>query len=278
MAPITGGCHYFWDCKGYLSDCSSCPAIKTNITFSPKKQLSRKIENFSKITIGLLASSDIGLETMKQAKIKYNSYTKIPYPINTDIFNYTNVTEREEIFKIFFNAQNITDERKGWMYFKEYILFLDKLISTIGRVFKVELITTNEQAHVKELGNLKNISLISFGWANNDESLTKLYQKANLMICTSVEDLSPLMVNEALLCGVPVFGFDNASNREYIYENINGAIFKFGDTQAMAEKTIQYIQNRDLLKDKITIRNSIIEIHQKESWYKNHFMKILNND
>jgi glycosyltransferase involved in cell wall biosynthesis len=214
---------------------------------------------------------------MRQAKIKYNSYTKIPYPIDTDIFNYINDTENIKTFRIFFNAQNITDDRKGWTYFKEYILFLDKLINTIDGAFKVELITTNEQTHTKELGSLKNISLISFGWASNDESLAKLYQKANLMVCTSVEDLSPLMVNEALLCGVPVFGFDNASNREYIFETINGAIFKFGDVQAMAEKTIRYVQNRNLLKDKLTIRNSVIQIHHRETWYKNYFVKILND-
>ena len=26
-APLTGGCHYPWDCIGYQTDCSNCPAI-----------------------------------------------------------------------------------------------------------------------------------------------------------------------------------------------------------------------------------------------------------
>ena len=27
MATVTGGCHYAWDCKGYLNNCGSCPGI-----------------------------------------------------------------------------------------------------------------------------------------------------------------------------------------------------------------------------------------------------------
>ncbi|NEW83315.1 MAG: hypothetical protein GZ094_13235, partial [Mariniphaga sp.] len=27
MAPLTGGCHYAWECKGYQKNCGKCPAI-----------------------------------------------------------------------------------------------------------------------------------------------------------------------------------------------------------------------------------------------------------
>jgi len=30
-APITGGCHYPWECKGYENDCSNCPAIQSKL-------------------------------------------------------------------------------------------------------------------------------------------------------------------------------------------------------------------------------------------------------
>ena len=279
MAPVTGGCHYFWDCQEYKKKCSNCPAIldKNQNRFA-QKQLSIKTKNLKNIDIGLLASSDIGIEAMKQAAIKFNSYTKIPYPINTDVFTISNQISKENIYRIFFNAQNVNDIRKGWSYFKQYVIQLDRTLNDKKININVELISSSYKNHIEELSNLTCVKIIDFGWADDDKKLSKLYQQANLMICTSVEDLSPLMVNEALLCGVPVFGFDNASNREYIFENINGAIFKFGDISTMAERTIQHIQNRDLLKNKATIRNSILEIHQKETWFRNHFAKILNEE
>ncbi len=276
MAPITGGCHYFWDCTGYISGCSNCPVISSGDDFSPKKQLKKKIENLSKVSIGLLASSDMGLTIFKQAKIKYNSYTKIPYPINTDIFNFTSDIENANEFSVFFNAQNINDVRKGWVYFKEYVLQLDSLLANVPNRFIVNLITVHNEIHLAELPHLKNIQFVNYGWADSEESLAKLYKKANLFICTSVEDLSPLMVNEALLCGVPVFGFDNASNKEYIVENLNGSIFAFEDTKGMAEKTINYLTDRTIFKDKLTIRNSVLPLHEKESWFNNYFKKLLN--
>ena len=27
MSPLTGGCHYAWECRGYEKDCKACPAI-----------------------------------------------------------------------------------------------------------------------------------------------------------------------------------------------------------------------------------------------------------
>lgn len=275
MAPITGGCHYFWDCNGYLNNCSDCPAINSSHSNFARKQLSNKIRNFKHIRIGLLASSDRGIEVMKKAELKYNSYTKIPYPINTDIFTYSNEPESKEYFRIFFNAQNIHDIRKGWNYFKAFILELERLLISEVLNYQIELISVNYESHHAELPNLTKIKFINLGWAHDEKSLAKLYQQSNLMICTSVEDLSPLMVNEALLCGVPVFGFDNASNQEYIVENINGTIFKLGDTKGMVKKTVEYIKDRSIFKDKQTIRDSVLELHQKETWFDNYFTRIL---
>ena len=41
MAPLTGGCHYAWDCSGYTRNCGKCPALGS----TDENDLSRRVFN-----------------------------------------------------------------------------------------------------------------------------------------------------------------------------------------------------------------------------------------
>jgi glycosyltransferase involved in cell wall biosynthesis len=279
MAPVTGGCHYFWDCKGYQLACNNCPVPKDGHKDFAHLQHQHKQKNLQKIDITLLASSDIGVDAFEKASIRFNRYFKLPYAINTDIFKIANQDSRNvnQPFKVFFNAQNIADIRKGWEYFKSMIIELDKQLQSRNIDFDVQLISVNAVKHQEELGILKKVKIFDVnGVKNTEETLAGLYQMTDLFICTSVEDLSPLMVNEAMLCGVPVIGFNNASNNEYIIDNENGILIESYDVKQMAIKTSMAIAGEIAFKPKEFIRNSIIQLHRKEDWKKS-FEQIINN-
>ena len=58
-APITGGCHFPWDCLGYTAQCGSCPGIYSNDRYDiTYKQLQQKKELFEKIDISAIATSE----------------------------------------------------------------------------------------------------------------------------------------------------------------------------------------------------------------------------
>jgi hypothetical protein len=87
MAPVTGGCHYFWDCRGYLADCSDCPALEGKNKGFAHTQHEIKKQNLQDLPITLLASSDKGVSIFREASIRFQRYYKMPYAINTDAFN-----------------------------------------------------------------------------------------------------------------------------------------------------------------------------------------------
>jgi len=54
MAPITGGCHFSWECNEYSHGCIECPAVKNIYKEFPNKNLKYKIKYLKKIDYELL--------------------------------------------------------------------------------------------------------------------------------------------------------------------------------------------------------------------------------
>ena len=44
IAPLTGGCHYSWDCKKYMDKCGKCPQL----FFKKENDVTRKNWNYKK--------------------------------------------------------------------------------------------------------------------------------------------------------------------------------------------------------------------------------------
>ena len=270
MAPITGGCHYFWQCNGYIHNCHICPADYES--YLAYKQLKSKKRNISKIKIGLLASSNIGIEKFKKASIQFSSYYNIPYPINTTIFNFKENKKNKKNKTIFFNAQYIEDKRKGFSFLIEIINYLDKIVDNKTTV---DFLTVYYNEHKPYFEKYNHCRLVDCGLpASNDSELASLYNEADIFICTSIEDLSPMMVNEALLCGLPVLAFNNASNKEYIINMKNGFMANEFDTKTLSNTLLEFIKDELKFDSQNDIRQSVYNLHESTSWINNFKKKL----
>lgn len=269
MAPITGGCHYFWECTGYQNECKNCPIFNYEERSVTYYQFLSKDKNLKRHPVHLLASSRIGLDIFQNAALRFKDYSVLPYAIDTAVFDIRKTEKKfPGLFTIFFNAQNISDTRKGWNYFVAAIRRLDELLNAAG-IENVSLISVDAINHLPYFRDLGRIGLLDMGkHVTTENDLAQLYHSADIFVCTSVEDLSPLMVNEALLCGIPVIGFDNASNSEYITENMNGNLIMPLDTGAMAKALYRAISGEILYQSQENIRNSVIQLHEPSHWDK----------
>jgi len=271
MAPVTGGCHYFWDCLGYQKDCRHCPAV-AQFDFAAR-QLASKKRTLAGLQIGLLASSDTGLRTFRKASLQFSPYHKLPYPINAEVFTPAEVPVKTTSgINVLFNAQDRDVVRKGFNHVVQCAKLLDKMLP---QHMRVNFMTVHYADHRPHFEGLTRCQLLDCGPpTTTDADLAKLYQQADVLLCTSIEDLSPLMVNEALLCGVPVIGFDNCSNSEYVRNGGNGYLIPPLDVAQMAEVISDYCVGRLVFNDKNAIRQSVLELHAKEHWLK-YFKELL---
>lgn len=211
MAPITGGCHYAWNCTGYQTDCNNCPAVPKQYQDQIIKNLEFK-SNYSQAgNFHFFYSSESQILALKKSKIAMNNPKhKIALPIDDEKFN-NNITLRDNTRKslefedddmvMLLGAMDLLNPRKGGS-----ILF--KLIEKIvdDKSFddlKFLVIGGNSGAFEKMIPKerLKSFEVVS------PHDLPQYYNAADFFLSPSVADAGPMMVNQSIMCGTRTCSF-----------------------------------------------------------------------
>ena len=258
MASLTGGCHFAWDCLGYTKSCGNCPAIKSNKEFDiSRKSFLFKQKYIKKINPVLVATSE---ETYIQAKkstlFKDLEIFKSLLPINSNDFVPSDKLNARDYFSlpidkkiIFAGSQNLEDERKG---FKNFVYSLDILFSKLTDNQRNNLIIlTAGEKPIEKYIKFKNIHL---GTLKSKKALVYAYQSADIFVCPSIEDSSPMMLNEAVSCGIPVVAFDMGVAKDLISFPNTGYKAELNNNFDFANGLYQLLFTKDsnLLIDKMS--------------------------
>lgn len=219
-APVTGGCHYPWECTGYQKSCRNCPALQHTFKELAINQNRIKALNISMMEAEIIASTEKDYFLAKTSSIPFSKYWKQNLIIALDVFkpNINSLKTNKEYY-LLNNAHTISDIRKGFDYFLQTLILLDKVIPE-GVILKVLCLSKHHFKNFK----FSNILFEEFEYCNSSAKLAKLYQKVNIFVCTSLEDSGPMMLVEALLCGLPVVTFDTGIANELIVDGYEGYI------------------------------------------------------
>ena len=118
MNPFTGACHYSLGCAGFVSDCSSCPAVRAPFRGSVKRHLAKKIEAIGQIPgLSIVAPSGwLADLARKSATFRNHDISVIPNPVNpTYLQNEDDQVGdgREKGFRAMAIAKNLSDPVKA---------------------------------------------------------------------------------------------------------------------------------------------------------------------
>jgi glycosyltransferase involved in cell wall biosynthesis len=242
MNHFTGGCHFAWECNGYIKGCSSkCPAVITELGKDiPKRNFDIKLRNAEKGNFKILAGSGWTLKQAQESKIYKNQ--DLIYNINSlidlKLFNNKNrdIAKRifgldKERFYILMGCQNAKDKRKGFQYLVESLKILEKELCPSNKS-KIEVIIISRD--ISEVFNEIPFSKKKIDYIDDYRLLVLLYQSVNVFVNSSIEDSGPLMVSEALACGTPVVGFDMGVVSNLVITNFNGYKAKLKDSEDLA--------------------------------------------
>jgi L-malate glycosyltransferase len=108
---------------------------------------------------------------------------------------------------------------------------------------------------------------VTFGGQVSQVDLPRWYHMANLYISPSHVDGSSVSLMEALACGLPCLVSDIPANKEWVFENKNGWLFRDGDADHLAEKILAAINQRENLPQ--VGRASRSEAEKRADWKKN---------
>lgn len=108
---------------------------------------------------------------------------------------------------------------------------------------------------------------VTFGGQISQTELPRWYHMADLYISPSHVDGSSVSLMEALACGLPCLVSDIPANKEWVFENRNGWLFRDGDVDHLAEKILAAMNQRENLPE--IGRTSRSEAEKRADWKKN---------
>lgn len=251
MEPLTGGCHFNYDCSGWKDGCISCPQIgvqskrdiSTNI-------LNEKIKAYRDIPIHWMACNSNVSDRIKASQVSSpkHKFSTLFLGVNPDRFNYISSSNARDILKlpktkkiILFGCSDHQDKRKGAILLKQILQkqFSKKDTSSLCLV-------TFGETNGFSFDNL-NIKWIHLGTLTTDYQMNSLYRSADLFVSPSIDDLGPMTMIEAFVNKLPIVSFDVGIARDIVINDINGNIAKNFDLEdfGVLMKLNIYSSNKD---------------------------------
>ena len=236
-APITGGCHYPWDCEGYYTDCSGCPAILTPGVQNIACQNLALKKQYLPVDTTLLVFSDNDLKRAKRSALFGDKRTlKLPgYFVDETNYKPGNQADAKANFGIpqqhrvvFFGATTLHEKRKG----------MHLLLNALEHVCRDD-VTFLVAGSAPPSAPLDRFMLVG---NLTEEQLIKAYQAADVFVCPTLEDSGPTMINQAIMCGTPVVSFDTGIGGDLVHTGKTGYRARFDDPGDLAVG-ISYILN-----------------------------------
>ena len=273
-APITGGCHYPWDCRQYCTDCSDCPAIlKSGLKAISQKNLALK-KKYLPADSTLLVFSDNDFNRARQSALFANkSILKLPgYFVDEKKFSPGNQSDAKAKFNIpehhhvvFFGATSLNEKRKGMHLLLNSLEYLT--LENVTYLVAGSMPPSDQFNKFTLVGNL------------TEDQLINAYRAADMFVCPTLEDSGPTMINQAIMCGTPVVSFNTGIGGDLVQTGKTGYQALFNDPKDLA-KGITYLYNlseneRIILRK--NCRDFAIELYGGMDKYKEKILEIINS-
>lgn len=231
---FTGGCHYPGTCTSYIQSCGSCPYLKHPYKNDLSHQLySLKKELFNYSTnITIVGCSQWLAEEASKSSI-FNKVKVVSIPNALPIEDFIPHEQKKMRLKyllpldkkiILFGSMNFDDPRKGFVYFKEALIHLQKHFTQDA--IEIIVFGATKNTITDAFNNLP--FKVNYLGKIQPKDISEVYSIADLYISPSLEDNLPNTVAEAMSCGIPVVAFNTGGLPEMIDHKKNGylALYK----------------------------------------------------
>jgi glycosyltransferase involved in cell wall biosynthesis len=223
---FTGGCHFSNGCIQYESGCKKCPMVHSIFRPLVASQYSKKKNFFSVYNTSKITSPSHNLlAKASNSQIFKSNIQHISNPVSNDIiFPGSKISARKtinldtETFVVGFVAADIEDPRKN---FKDALEAFKNLVATIPTAdVKFIVVGDGYNKNLRESPQIRNVPRLK------DPALLAPYFAAfDVLLLTSNDENSPLVVIEALMNNCFVIASNHGGTKELIDTNQNGYVY-----------------------------------------------------
>jgi glycosyltransferase involved in cell wall biosynthesis len=267
MFPITGGCHYSFECTKYYTGCYECPfhkkrAIFPDISrrqFSLKQKIYKQFDNF----IFIAPSAWLADCAKKSGLTRDKQVYHIPNLIDFDRFKIVDKIAARRLYSIKNNAKIIafgadnalSNPYKGWSYFRDSLRLLSKEPQLEHIAIEALIFGSSYNRKISE-----DIPFPSYflGQLHDEYSMVMMYNCIDVFVISSLADNFPNTILESLACNIPVVGFNVGGIPDMINEH-TGYLAEYKNSDDLA-KGIAFL----LTTGKKDIRTQVIKFSSAE--------------
>jgi len=263
MWPITGGCHYSFDCEKFKVSCNHCQNFPEDIKIDlAQKEFNKKLLLYNKYNnIFFVAPSKWMFHQIKESRLaKGKPVFHIPNAINEKIFKKNNKLEARRMLDldsnaiiISFGAVSVDSPYKGWRYLQEAL----SILSDVYYQKNILVVIFGSGAN-DEIAKQIPFPVKFLGRLRDDFSTSLLYNASDIFVAPSLADNLPTTVMESLSCGTAVVGFNVGGIPDMIMHKQNGYLAKYKDAadlsngiQYCLENNVEGYLSEDFKKDVI---------------------------
>jgi glycosyltransferase involved in cell wall biosynthesis len=247
QAPLTGGCHYSYDCDGYTARCGRCPQLGSNRENDRSRiVLQRRLELLSPLPIVFVAASS-GVEKWVRRSAAFASHRieRIPAIVDDRVFKPFERAAARELLDVPQDARvvlvaagNLIHPRKGVVEYAVPALRRLRELTPDRRLFVLAFGARGDELELPEPSR-------AVGALSDPVALALGYQAADVYLCPTIADAGPLMVPEALMCGTPVVAFDVGSAVDLIRDGETGRVVRSRDPGELATAVDALLRDPD---------------------------------
>lgn len=249
MQSITGHCSYSHDCDQWISGCGECRYLEEY----PKLHVDRTelnllekldVYNHSKLNVVAVAS---WLGKMARKGILSNHPIEVILNgVDVSTYHPKNKKKMKEKYGIptdqliigaVANGGAFGQDRKGGHYVQAII---NRLIEEKHNIL---LVNVGSEKQGFESDYIYNV-----GYISSEEEMSEVYNTFDIFLFPSVADTCPLVISEAMACGVPIVTFETGGIPEIVKHGKTGFVAPLKNLEELYKYTETLIKDRDLLK------------------------------
>jgi glycosyltransferase involved in cell wall biosynthesis len=221
---FTGGCHYSLECNQYETLCTKCPQVRksarTIVRIAHINEIANR-EAFEAISY-VTPSKWLKDLAAKSSLLRNSRIEVINNPIPSKFKKMPGMTN-PELFTVGFVSENLNNPYKG--------------ISTL--IEAINIVSKNRKISLLLFGSGKVSGLdprveLKYSRFDSDSQSAMAFNKCNLIVLPSIQDNSPSVLSESLMCGIPVIASQVGGITEILSQfGLPG--FPPGDFEKLAE-------------------------------------------
>ena len=260
MQSVTGHCAFSLDCGKWETGCGECPLLgaypalekdTTALLWKDKKEI------YARTAVDIVVPSKWLYDIVKKSILAEKDIHLIYNGIDTTVFSPRPKAEMRKKLNIKLNSTVlITSAAGGTKNPQKGGAYLLEALRKLKLEGDVVLVSIGEKDSSYDI---KGVKWINTGHIFSEEAITEWYCAADLFLYPSVADNCPLVILEAMACGLPVVTFDTGGIPELVRHMETGYVAKHRDVDDFVKGMETFISDEGLRKSAGNCARAIAE-------------------